>query len=58
MKIATFVILCFAALFVPEVSAALIDWQKHLFKLANPKLIPTYKLIDQLLMKLLMPISK
>jgi hypothetical protein len=56
MKIATFVILCFAALCVPEVTA--FDWQTYLFKLATPKLIPTYKLIDQLVMKLLMPISK
>jgi hypothetical protein len=55
MKIATFVLLCFAALLVSDVSA---DWQSYVFKLASPKLIPTYKLIDKLMMKLLMPISK
>jgi hypothetical protein len=57
MKITTFVLLCLVALLVPDVSAAF-DWQSYLFKLASPKLIPTYKLIDQLVMKLLMPISK
>jgi hypothetical protein len=56
MKITTFVLLCLAALLVSDVSA--FDWQSYLFKLASPKLIPTYKLIDQLVMKLLMPISK
>ena len=56
MKIATFVLLCLAALCVPTVSA--FDWQKYLFALATPKMIPTYKLIDILVMKLLMPISK
>jgi hypothetical protein len=56
MKITTFVLLCLAAFLVPDVAA--LDWQSYVFKLASPKLIPTYKLIDQLVMKLLMPISK
>jgi len=56
MKIITFVFLCLAALCVPTVTA--FDWQKYLFALATPKLIPTYKLIDQTLMWLLIPISK
>jgi len=56
MKIATFVFLCLAALCVPTVSA--FDWQKYVFYLATPKMIPTYKLIDQLAMWLLTPVSK
>jgi hypothetical protein len=44
MKISTFVLLCLAALSVPTVQA--FDWQKYVFYLATPKLIPTYKLLD------------
>ena len=54
MKTKLFLAICIAVLTIS--SAEAFEWQKYVFMLATPKLIPLYKLLDQFIMAFFKPI--